>query len=548
MTTKKNKQKPIPVDMKLYNKIKKNIYKKNPKHSAYRSGLIVQEYKKKFKEKYGKKSPYLGKKTVKKGLKRWFDEKWVNQRGEVGYKYKHDIYRPSHRITKNTPTTHKELTRKQIKRARKEKYRTGRVKRFKKGGAKIYDFVIVGGGISGLYLQYKLLKKNKKVLLIEQNNRLGGRIYTYHTKLNNKRYSMEAGAGRFSKNHKQLLKLIKECNLTNKIIKIPSKVDYIPVKNTNNNIKYNSPYDCLNEIVKSNRLTKDMNKLSFEQWVQKKYSREILSYLKAGYPYKDIFKANAYDALNLYKKDLTDNNEFYVLNGGLSQIIDCLRKAILKLNGKISTKTKVLDISRKNDDYLIKTTKKNCVCNNVIFTGQKPSLLKIPFLKKCKSLIDTIRNANLCRYYFIFDTKKCAWFKNIKKTITDSTISYFIPINYETGLVMLSYVDEHNATYLNNLEKKSSQKLINYLLKEAEKIFNIKNIPKPLWFKSFYWDSGVGNWKVGVDSKEIEKKITKPYDKENIYICGENYSSEYQSWIEGALITSNNVLKKLKFI
>ena len=113
---------------------------------------------------------------------------------------------------------------------------------------------------------------------------------------------------------------------------------------------------------------------------------------------------------------------------------------------------------------------------------------------------------------------------------------------------MLSYVDEHNATYLNNLEKKGSQKLINYLLKEAEKIFNIKNIPKPLWFKSFYWDSGVGNWKVGVDSKEIEKKITKPYDKENIYICGENYSSEYQSWIEGALITSNNVLKKLKFI
>ena len=25
----------------------------------------------------------------------------------------------------------------------------------------IYDFVIVGGGLSGLYLLYKLLKKNK---------------------------------------------------------------------------------------------------------------------------------------------------------------------------------------------------------------------------------------------------------------------------------------------------------------------------------------------------------------------------------------------------
>lgn len=136
MKTKKNIKKPQPTDLKLYNKIKKKVYKKIPKHSAYRSGIVVQQYKKKFREKYGNKNPYSGKKTVKRGLKRWFKEKWVNQRGEVGYKYKNDIYRPSKRITKKTPTTHSELTKKQIKRARKEKYRTGRVKRFKKNGGK----------------------------------------------------------------------------------------------------------------------------------------------------------------------------------------------------------------------------------------------------------------------------------------------------------------------------------------------------------------------------------------------------------------------------
>ena len=126
----------VPVDKKLYNKIKKDIYRKNPKHSAYRSGMIVQTYKKRFGEKYGKKKPYKGRKTQKRGLKRWFKEKWVNQRGEVGYKYKNDIYRPSKRITKKTPITHKELTKKEIKKARKEKYTKGRVKRFKKGGTK----------------------------------------------------------------------------------------------------------------------------------------------------------------------------------------------------------------------------------------------------------------------------------------------------------------------------------------------------------------------------------------------------------------------------
>ena len=121
---------PEPVDKKLYNNIKKIVYKKYPKHSAYRSGILVQEYKKNFAQKYGNKNPYFGTKTKKKGLARWFLEDWRNQRGEVGYKYKNDVYRPTRRITKKTPKTFKELTKKKIKKARTKKYRIGRVDRF----------------------------------------------------------------------------------------------------------------------------------------------------------------------------------------------------------------------------------------------------------------------------------------------------------------------------------------------------------------------------------------------------------------------------------
>jgi len=121
----------IPTDIKLYNKTKKNIYKKNPKHSAYRSGLLVKKYKENFTKKYGKKkSPYIGKKSKKQGLGRWFREKWTNQRGEIGYKYKSDIYRPNKKITKNTPKTYREITRKKIKKAREKKYLKGRVDKF----------------------------------------------------------------------------------------------------------------------------------------------------------------------------------------------------------------------------------------------------------------------------------------------------------------------------------------------------------------------------------------------------------------------------------
>ena len=123
---------PTPVDMDLYNKVKAEVYKRIPKHSAYRSGILVQEYKQKFREKHKHDKSYSGKKTKKKGLKRWFDEKWVNQRGEIGYKYKSDIYRPSKKITKKTPLTHGEITNKELSRARNEKYKKGRINRFRK--------------------------------------------------------------------------------------------------------------------------------------------------------------------------------------------------------------------------------------------------------------------------------------------------------------------------------------------------------------------------------------------------------------------------------
>ena len=167
---------PNPKDMKLYNNVKSRVYKRIPKHSAYRSGVVVSSYKKAFSKKYGKnKKPYSGKKTSKRGLGRWFKEKWVNQRGKVGYKYKSDIYRPSRRVTRRTPTTHKELSRKQIKKARTEKRRTGRVKRFKRqrGGRKMHESIIKmqRGPFPKKYTAIVKNKKTKKTRKIHFGDR-----------------------------------------------------------------------------------------------------------------------------------------------------------------------------------------------------------------------------------------------------------------------------------------------------------------------------------------------------------------------------------------
>jgi hypothetical protein len=125
---KKDNETPKPRDHILYNEIKKEISSKY-KHSAYRSGLIVKRYKEAYKDIYKTDDAYTGDRT-KGNLRRWFDEKWTNQRGQVGYKEKGDVYRPTIRINQYTPKTFNELSKADIERAKKEKALKGRVKKF----------------------------------------------------------------------------------------------------------------------------------------------------------------------------------------------------------------------------------------------------------------------------------------------------------------------------------------------------------------------------------------------------------------------------------
>ena len=119
---------PTPTDEKLYESIKKDLFKKY-KPSAYRSGLLVQKYKEEYVKKHKNKNYYSGSKE-NSNLKRWFDEKWSSDGGYIGYKKQDDVYRPTIRINDKTPTTFNELTKNQINKAKKEKPKTGRVKRF----------------------------------------------------------------------------------------------------------------------------------------------------------------------------------------------------------------------------------------------------------------------------------------------------------------------------------------------------------------------------------------------------------------------------------
>lgn len=120
----KSKSRGKPTNMALYNRVKaqaKRKFKVWP--SAYSSGWLVKEYKR-------RGGKYSGKKPSKShGLGRWFEEKWINvcklpkkvacgrpKTSPSDWKKKYPYCRPSKRISRATPKTASQLSKTEIKR------------------------------------------------------------------------------------------------------------------------------------------------------------------------------------------------------------------------------------------------------------------------------------------------------------------------------------------------------------------------------------------------------------------------------------------------
>lgn len=122
---------PTPNDKELYDKVKQYIVKQYPNNSAYRSGLLVQKYKDEYYKKHKNYNAYSGTKSTS-NLKRWFEEKWRSDTGQIGYTSKSSVYRPTIIVNSKTPISFQELSKKQIEKAKREKAQSGRVKNFAK--------------------------------------------------------------------------------------------------------------------------------------------------------------------------------------------------------------------------------------------------------------------------------------------------------------------------------------------------------------------------------------------------------------------------------
>jgi len=138
----------VPTNPALYEKAKAIVNKSYPKHSAYRSGAYVKKYK----EMGGEYRD-----DGERKLKRWFEEDWEDVGNED-----YPTYRPTKRITKDTPLTADEIDPQNLSEQVKEKQKI-------KGTKNLKPFVGKGKPFTKEQLTKIILDKNKVIADLEEN-------------------------------------------------------------------------------------------------------------------------------------------------------------------------------------------------------------------------------------------------------------------------------------------------------------------------------------------------------------------------------------------
>jgi monoamine oxidase len=461
-----------------------------------------------------------------------------------------------------------------------------------------YEYIILGGGVAGLYTAYHILKKspNSSILIVEKENHLGGRIHTFSDKY----MTVEAGAGRFHKKNILLFELLRELGLASKVNEISSSASFAPIENPGEfmnsildregvgvgmgsqsllgggvGLGFSTSLDFLTPIYKlffdmalgtqnipnaelifrviiaskGEPLSKLQN-ISFLHFAKEVLTKEEIDFIAGSFGYySELVIMNAADAIYLMEQHLTPMNQFYVLNGGLSQMIENLENKLLKHKHiKILTNRVVKNIHFSKNEFTIQCENldttyigETCIC--AVPNGV---LQKFRIFHPVKHLLNKIDCQPLCRIYSQFpkgdDGEGEVWFKGLPKLTTNNDLRMVIPIDEKEGIIMSSYTDNKFARKWNQLFEKEGEPGVNRRLVSLLKESTGRDVPLPVKSHVFYWECGVGYWAIGANSAMVSESLIQPFKEMKLFICGETYSQQNQQWIEGALETSTKVI------
>lgn len=428
-----------------------------------------------------------------------------------------------------------------------------------------YDLVCIGGGVSGLYAAYKWCIENphrRRVLVIEKSGRLGGRIQTI--KMDGLQF--EAGAGRFHSSHTKLWNLLRELQLEERAQPLPKDehyfIDGIYLKSQYDVMQHYNLTRSIEDIWRYIYLTMDDNKaktMTLLEYINNIDLRDNeVDALITTFGYKSEFVLfNAFHAIHIIGHDFNiaaetgDQGQFYTLKGGLSMIVNKLRDRIIGYGATIRLRTECWGVDVSKDGCIVYMSQypTELICRTEYCIAACPStaLQEIRFrayedIQRKPSKVNIpekyiAKPFPLYRMYSRYpkNADGRVWFDGLPKVITDLPISMIIPINYDTGLIMISYTDDGDSVYWNRYGSK--EEIQEELRQQLAKVFPDKVIPEPLWTSYHYWQEGCHAWTKENNGRGEWRRVVERFQKElfDRVAWMNEASSFHQAWIEGSL-------------
>jgi hypothetical protein len=401
---------------------------------------------------------------------------------------------------------------------------------------KIYDVIIVGSGMSGLYTAFLLKKYNPDIsLLILEREQLGGRANT--ESFYNTRIVIGAGIGRLKKD-KLLAKLLRHFHMPIDTFDVNHRVavsKYVDVDKTMNTLK--KIYKDENIFEKRPRTFASFAKSSLGAPI---YDRFIHS---AGYT--DYIHEDAYETI--FEYGIEDNlGGWKAFSVPWHELGQSMANSIGMKNFLFNSN--VTSISYTSDLVSVRTL------NEKTFVGKKVVIA---------STIDTIRHLiprpiyndiegqPFMRVYGKFDKASSAILRELIPIMTyvDFPIQKIIPMDAEKGVYMIVYNDNDNALILKSKTENTVETRMFYE-RLLEKILRLpRDTLHLLGIRAFYWNIGTHYYKplkanaAYQTREEFIYKAQRP--EKNIFVVGELISRN-QGWTEGAFESVEAVIKEIK--
>lgn len=416
--------------------------------------------------------------------------------------------------------------------------------------------IVVGGGMSGLYVAYTLLQRGHNVILLERSKRLGGRVHSVEIA---KGQIVETGAGRFNTSHQRLFKLIRDLDLMDKVTPITINERRFVKEGEKLDKKSEQSYDLYVKHILYDKLVNTPWKKQFSKsylqsitlkafMLQQLHDSKVVDNIINAFGYNSEFEIqNAFSSLTIMTNDFSDSIQYYYLQGGLSQITKALCSKIEELGGVIHMNAEVISYDPIDQNVFYKVLgEKHSVqmlkgFDKIVFCVTKSALLKFDFVAKDSELMKHLKGiqmAPLNRMFAKFPSPKEGqkFLLDFPFRITTSLpIRYIYPSNPTTHIGQISYTDNQFADYW---KKQSINDVKQGLFVNLKKIFPNEKIDKPLWVKRFYWKDGVTYWLPNY--KVYSNSKSKPY-----VIAGEIMSPTHSGWIEGALQGAEKALRAI---